>query len=892
MSRILMTTALVLGLRAEARPPNATVVVTRDVGYSPLAIVFDATATTSSTTDAPFHELDYTWNFGDPGSSFVHQGYADANRAIGGVAAHVFELPPDVEERDYTVTLRVRDAQGDETLWQHTITVLAFDGPTYYVSSESGNDRWQGTVAQPQHNKRDGPFRSFTRAIQAAKPGVRILFRRGETWIVREGLAIDAMGPGMIGTYGTALEKPTLQLVGSGNVLAMSKTENWRVVEINFVGPYPQSRAKNGLAGVGVNTLVLRCDFSGFLHGILQATEPPRDGVVLQDNSFIANEAYGMFFNSGPTGRNPRHVALLANHFDRADTGHLARVYLSRSVISYNIFESAPRTQLRLLGPNPGHRTEYVIISENEFLRSDPALIMVQIGAQNDESVRFLENIIFERNVWDSGEAERRIALEIRGGLGTVDRLTMRNNLFVGVQRPMIANGGPHRHWKLSNNTAYRHQDDGAVFFASKQTIHDLDVRNNIASYPNAKGLVKAMDLSGKDQQLAQVWSDYNVWHMPNAVEVAQVAGTNYSFEAWQQVGMGTATVTEDPMFIAPSEGRLRLQSSSVGASTGSTAPWVFDDLSGIGRPRDAAGALTSGANRGAFENPAGPVPEPYPLPIAGTYVTKNRYLTFIPPPLPAGAIAAALRVTFTRMPDGETCPQLMDSSHLDGTVMWVGQEISIPSVGATGVYPLQETPLFRNWRDELVRYCIGATGHRVGESQACGDGANETTADQCHAAGGSCQPLVILSDCNIVPCASYTVQAMFEGAVSLDETFSSPVVLDTIFYTPTCPGSMSSWGDVVGEFDIEFNRYLPPDGCIDFNDIAASVEAFRNLPKAPPRTWVDLLGGGSDGIPSETMWQGAVHNIDFKDLQAVIDAFQGQAYPLAGPTGLSGPCP
>ncbi len=52
-----------------AGPPALSVVAGRTTGVAPLAVFFDASGTTSSAvTSRPFHEIQYQWNFGDPGA--------------------------------------------------------------------------------------------------------------------------------------------------------------------------------------------------------------------------------------------------------------------------------------------------------------------------------------------------------------------------------------------------------------------------------------------------------------------------------------------------------------------------------------------------------------------------------------------------------------------------------------------------------------------------------------------------------------------------------------------------------------------------------------------------------------------------------------------------------
>lgn len=85
-----------------------------------------------------------------------------------------------------------------------------------------------------------------------------------------------------------------------------------------------------------------------------------------------------------------------------------------------------------------------------------------------------------------------------------------------------------------------------------------------------------------------------------------------------------------------------------------------------------------------------------------------------------------------------------------------------------------------------------------------------------------------------------------------------------------------SLWGDIAGEFDgVE---WAPPDGRVDILDLAAIVQAFSNLPTAPPLEWTDLWGCTPDG------------RIDIVDMVMVVNGFSGLTY--AESTDCPLPCP
>jgi hypothetical protein len=114
--------------------------------------------------------------------------------------------------------------------------------------------------------------------------------------------------------------------------------------------------------------------------------------------------------------------------------------------------------------------------------------------------------------------------------------------------------------------------------------------------------------------------------------------------------------------------------------------------------------------------------------------------------------------------------------------------------------------------------------------------------------------------DDEIVPGVGYAVQAVDCGCeVSNDAEFSTVEFI-----------SMSRWGDVVG--DCSVTPCLPPDGTVDFIDISAVVDKFRNLPGAPVKARADV----SPALPDKV--------IDFVDISYVVGAFKGESYPFARP--------
>ena len=99
--------------------------------------------------------------------------------------------------------------------------------------------------------------------------------------------------------------------------------------------------------------------------------------------------------------------------------------------------------------------------------------------------------------------------------------------------------------------------------------------------------------------------------------------------------------------------------------------------------------------------------------------------------------------------------------------------------------------------------------------------------------------------------------------------------------YSSALPIDLSAAGDVVG--DCAVIPCTAPQGVVDFVDISAVVDKFRNLPSAPRKARADLLNSTvTEPKPDR--------KIDFVDISYCVDAFRSEAIALPGPPSLD-PC-
>ncbi len=203
------------------------------------------------------------------------------------------------------------------------------------------------------------------------------------------------------------------------------------------------------------------------------------------------------------------------------------------------------------------------------------------------------------------------------------------------------------------------------------------------------------------------------------------------------------------------------------------------------------------------------------------TFVAKNRYISFV---AADPGQQTALRVTLFDLPDAF-------AAH-EGQTKWAGPPSPVtessssagPTPGPTFMAArLQCTPHYADWGNLGVVYVTGA---------------------------------------EIVPGGFYRVQAVHESCNPIGEpNYSDPIGVPT--------GVL--WADVVGDCGVR--PCTGPDGTIDFIDVAAIVDKFRNLEGAPIKARVDLAGDAPDMV------------IDFVDISYAVEAFRGFAYPFDGPT-------
>lgn len=503
--------------------PAMTAVASRFTGVAPLSVFFDAAATTGAVAQ-PFHEMLYTWNFGDPGSGNwaygSRAGSSSRNAATGAVAAHVYETPG-----TYTVSLSVTD--GTNTVTNNCIQIAVQD-PNVVFAGANTRCYTQGAVsagACPGGGTEILNSSADPRSIVAADlaAGKRLLFARGQTWTTAIGqVSLNKDGPWTIGAYGAGA-KPVFRR-GAGSVilgvgLAGVVLRDARVMDLQL-----EDDATNNIVAVNSGQCFdqltfLRIDvrntafgWSGFNWN----SGPVKiwDQLSIVDSTVDTLQAGGgnaMFLTA-------TRMAILGNSLDNAGGGehNFRSMYFDKFVLSNNTFSrpAAAKANITLRAPDwvaipagsqdpyPDNTySQYAVVSDNQSIGFAGVNQPVNTSVDGAHDAR-TRHIVFERN-WQHSYPGTG------GGFNAIrfnsDFSTIRNNVIdlSGIATTgdvcidVRNNGGtspdPTNNW-IYNNTCYSTTAYTGVTFpitgvSLTATAINTTVKNNLLYSPNAAAL-------------------------------------------------------------------------------------------------------------------------------------------------------------------------------------------------------------------------------------------------------------------------------------------------------------------------------------------------------------------------------------------------------------------
>ncbi len=213
----------------------------------------------------------------------------------------------------------------------------------------------------------------------------------------------------------------------------------------------------------------------------------------------------------------------------------------------------------------------------------------------------------------------------------------------------------------------------------------------------------------------------------------------------------------------------------------------------------------------------------PLPDPRVGDfgYGTRNRYLSF---QTGSAGLIEAMKVTLVSLPppyDG-----------YNGDEWWVGPPQAITEASGSNGIPPNPNPPPHFWAATLQ----------------CGTPYYDDWTQY---------GIVHVYHDGIVPGAAYHVQAISDDCNTNDpDSYSTPLTINT-----------SRAGDIVGNSGCPVVPCDPPQGVINFVDISACVEKFKNTPIAPQKARADVINTNIGAPPPD-------QKIDFVDIVAVVSWF------------------
>lgn len=533
--------------------------------------------------------VDYTWDFGD--GSEVFRGFN---------AAHVYENPG-----VYNATLTITYAGGGTSQDSVQIEALIRDGSTYYVDSQLGDDSYDGKC-QTLAEGGCGPWKTATRAFSNMTtalygPGDNILFKRGQTFMVNTNIGIGHWPKYgyMFATYGSG-EKPVIQYTGTSTEHILSHGVGFghvAFVDLEFRFRGGEGQHSSGLlynAGGSRCILYLRVDAYDPLNGffIMQGHggNSPSSNTFLVDSTVrdvvVYPESVTLLAYWGA------RLAMLGNYFDNSGN-HIAYTSQDKGLIANNIFSRPAfgRTALRIHGHSFEHTSNNVQISDNQFLGwVDP---LTEGSAHNGGGTRYnytlvhigpntpveqaIENITFERNLITNSETML--------AMGTVENITLRNNIFISDNSEPVATfivgGGfdykPSKNIKIIGNTfavrnsQYSNSVDQrgliTVNHYATDNIHpypytdhqDITIANNLFYINGLEARSRFLRIDDVPNLISEVNLHHNIYFVNAGLATGnyfyiggadQSTGTVYNLEQWKALGKDDNSIFADPQFV------------------------------------------------------------------------------------------------------------------------------------------------------------------------------------------------------------------------------------------------------------------------------------------------------------------------------------------------------
>ena len=476
-------------------------------GVAPLAVFFDATASTSTETTRPFHDVTYWWDFGDTSAGTWSNGTGantSRNSAYGPVTSHLFETAG-----DHTVTLWGYDGV-TLTSTTKTITVTAADtewATTKTVCYSTSSDFTGAPSGSTQVNVTATHVGDLAAAI-AANIGTgnkRHLLHAAQTFTISSSIVINKGGPSMVGRFGTGADPIISSSLTSAAAFQLSSSatatgvSDWRfedlTIDCNNQNLGTAFEGKGSFTKMTLNRVYMtRCFYGLLLSGstIDSLNSGSRTHAMWDQVYVVDSTIYDLYTSaSGPNatfGSGSRVVIMGCNIDNNLNGEHGIRFqYCNRAVFNNNTIQgiATGKVNVTIRGYNfaggntldAGVYSEKVVISDNKLIGGNSTGIM-GIAPQNDGSDERGRNYIVERN-WFNGATATQYFITV-----AQTDVTIRNNVayapgntggaFVTFKPENAAGVTTPTRGHVYNNSFY-HAATGSGYFALVSLVPNVN---------------------------------------------------------------------------------------------------------------------------------------------------------------------------------------------------------------------------------------------------------------------------------------------------------------------------------------------------------------------------------------------------------------------------------
>jgi hypothetical protein len=555
--------------------------------------------------NADWNSFNYRWSFGDidsgswdKGATLSNDTYPSKNSAQGFIAAHVYEQPG-----TYIAKLIVIDDEGNNREYEQTITVTA-EPPggwtTYHFSSEGNDDFGTGSP--------DNPFQSLDKARTLVADRVKLLFRKGDSFISNS-IWVPSATTFCMEAYGTG-DKPKFIINGNFEFLNGKNLSDARFINLGIIGNVADNVSHRGMYAImhmGESALILRtyAENTGNSYNITDSKF-----TVLQES-----ESSGHIMAAWISA--PQTAVLGCRITDnRTFTGDVEaplRAYAEKLVISHSHFERpATKNTIRFM------RSQNVDGSDNDtgkwYIASYNKMVDIGINPmQSDSDTLMVKHVLLESNDFNFA-TPGRLAISMNGG----DWATIRNNRlttsnstsFISFTHGYNAYDFHYSNIYIYNNVVYSSSTDYARFMSDDYTVAGQSthfiIKNNIFFAPNVTSTINTFFIRLRDTYApgSYLKSDNNCFYAPGVTNLFYDASGSMEPLAWQALGQDRNSITDNPGLSDPSNGNLTLQASSPCVDTGAedALPWTRVDYDGNSRPVDGDSSNTAEIDMGAYE--------------------------------------------------------------------------------------------------------------------------------------------------------------------------------------------------------------------------------------------------------------------------------------------------